>query len=262
MAAVWRRGVVVHDALGPAEPHACGSVACAALRGDLTSSRYQGSLVSSCLSFFSAASMASGSTWAFFAKSMARRRRSTSTGTRPKLRRLRAVNADGPKALQPMALWRGMRDVAELPALFLESGGTELAFMSSTTRLQVWTLDPGPWTQPRSLWQVALEYALLRGARDGAVVSHCLLLKMTTRTFIERGADLAYLSCYPSEAEVLFPPLTYLRPTGRATKLTSEELRAEVGAEADPSSHSHTKEALEQLAWPSITAVEVELVIP
>ncbi len=149
------------------------------------------------------------------------------------IRQLRAVHADSEDALQPMALWRGMRDIAEPPEPFLEHGGTELAFMSSTTQLQV-----------------ALEYALL----GASTTSNCLLLKMKTRTFIERGADLAYLSCFPTEAEVLFPPLTYLRPTGYMMKLSAEDLKAEIDSEAQrPDS-----EAL----WPSIIAVEVEVVIP
>ena len=33
----------------------------------------------------------------------------------------------------------------------------------------------------------------------------------------DRGADLQYLSAFPAEAEVLFPPLTFLRPTGVTT---------------------------------------------
>ena len=31
----------------------------------------------------------------------------------------------------------------------------------------------------------------------------------------ESGADIAFLSAFPAEREVLFPPLTYLQPTGR-----------------------------------------------
>ena len=29
---------------------------------------------------------------------------------------------------------------------------------------------------------------------------------------MDRGADLTYLSCFPAEAEYLYPPLTYLQP--------------------------------------------------
>ena len=45
---------------------------------------------------------------------------------------------------------------------------------------------------------------------------------MTTRQrpplddgYERRGADLTFLSAFPAEKEVLFPPQTYLRPTGR-----------------------------------------------
>ena len=31
-----------------------------------------------------------------------------------------------------------------------------------------------------------------------------------------RTADISWLSAFPGEKEVLFPPLTYLKPTGRA----------------------------------------------
>jgi len=34
--------------------------------------------------------------------------------------------------------------------------------------------------------------------------------------FHDRGADISWLSAFPGEKEVLFPPLTYLKPTGRA----------------------------------------------
>ena len=32
---------------------------------------------------------------------------------------------------------------------------------------------------------------------------------------MDRGADIAFLSAFPGEREVLFPPLTYLKPTKR-----------------------------------------------
>ena len=31
---------------------------------------------------------------------------------------------------------------------------------------------------------------------------------------MQRGADLQYLSAFPAEKELLYPPLTFLRPTG------------------------------------------------
>ena len=32
---------------------------------------------------------------------------------------------------------------------------------------------------------------------------------------MERGADLRFLSAFPEEVEYLYPPLTFLRPSGR-----------------------------------------------
>ena len=32
---------------------------------------------------------------------------------------------------------------------------------------------------------------------------------------MNRGADVSFLSAFPNEKEYLYPPLTYLKPTGR-----------------------------------------------
>ena len=37
-----------------------------------------------------------------------------------------------------------------------------------------------------------------------------MVFKYATKNCIERGADIAFLSVYEGEAEVLYPPLTYL----------------------------------------------------
>ena len=42
-----------------------------------------------------------------------------------------------------------------------------------------------------------------------------LIFKIMTRNGLQRGADLKWVSAFPSEAEILYPPLTYLQPTGR-----------------------------------------------
>ena len=47
-----------------------------------------------------------------------------------------------------------------------------------------------------------------------AVSPFSLVFKIVTKSFMERGVDLSYLSCFPEEKEHLFAPLTYLRPTG------------------------------------------------
>ena len=41
-----------------------------------------------------------------------------------------------------------------------------------------------------------------------------MLLRLCTSSFMDRGADIAYLSAFAAEHEVLYPPLTYLRPAG------------------------------------------------
>ena len=40
-----------------------------------------------------------------------------------------------------------------------------------------------------------------------------MLLKLNTSDFRTRGVDLRFISAFPGEAEVLYPPLTHLRPT-------------------------------------------------
>ena len=34
--------------------------------------------------------------------------------------------------------------------------------------------------------------------------------------YVYIGADLAWISLFPNESEVLYPPLTYMQPTGRS----------------------------------------------
>lgn len=97
-----------------------------------------------------------------------------------------------------MDLWRGMRDM-KLEEDFAQKGGTEFAMMSTTKDLSI-----------------AVQY--------GSGGNTCLLVKITTEDFKTRGADLTYLSAFPGEREYLFPPLTYLKPTGRTDKFKVYEL--------------------------------------
>jgi len=46
------------------------------------------------------------------------------------------------------------------------------------------------------------------------VVSICSV-QVKTSSFMDRGAELSWVSAFPAEAEVLFSPLTFLQPTGR-----------------------------------------------
>jgi hypothetical protein len=89
---------------------------------------------------------------------------------------------------QKNVLWRGMRNL-EVSKEFMVHGGTELAFLSTTTELKV-----------------ALRYCLSKNS---------LLFKIVSDNFMTMGAELKWLSAFPGEAEILYPPLTYLKPTGR-----------------------------------------------
>jgi len=57
--------------------------------------------------------------------------------------------------------------------------------------------------------EVAVGYAVRKGMTNGS-----LLMKLKTSNNLQRGAELTWLSVFPSEAEMLFPPLTFLQPTG------------------------------------------------
>ena len=92
-------------------------------------------------------------------------------------------------------LWRGLRNTKVTDA-FTKSGGTEQALMSTTT-------DIG----------VAVKYSLS---------SFSLLFKIKAEDFMSMGADLQWLSAFPDEAEFLYPPLTYLEPTGRTSDVSVE----------------------------------------
>lgn len=87
--------------------------------------------------------------------------------------------------------FRGVRDL-ELSDDFLNHGGTEIALMSTTS-------NP----------KVALEYA----TRD--VRARSLLLKLRTTSNLQQGADISFLSVFPDEEELLYPPLTHLKWTGK-----------------------------------------------
>ena len=106
---------------------------------------------------------------------------------------LRAVEAeleDGSDAdaLEDKIFWRGMKN-RTLPKTFAKKGGAEFACMSTTTN-----------------FEVAVRFATAKGGKTP------LLFKYTTDSFVNRGADISFLSVYPEEREVLFPPLTYLKP--------------------------------------------------
>jgi len=102
------------------------------------------------------------------------------------IKRLRAVDADSAFASSEADLWRGLHGTS-LDDEYLHEGWTELGPMSTTTSLEV-----------------AIRYSI---SRTGAPA---VLLRSLATSFMQRGADLSFLSAFPSEAEVLFPPLTFL----------------------------------------------------
>jgi len=105
------------------------------------------------------------------------------------IKRLRAVDAQKPEGHQKVDLYRGMANLAVEPN-FQSKGGTEEALLSTTRDLDI-----------------ALGYSALGERR--------LFFKLATSGFMERGASLRWVSAFPDEDECLFPPLTYLQPTGR-----------------------------------------------
>ena len=95
-------------------------------------------------------------------------------------------------------LYRGMK-MLDVGNDFMSErrGGTEIAPMSTTTDLPT-----------------AIRYGLS---------PESLLFVLAVDNFVQMGADLQWVSCFPTEAEVVFPPLTYLQPTGRTQTMTLQD---------------------------------------
>lgn len=111
------------------------------------------------------------------------------------IKNLRAPEGDADTSNAKVTLWRGMRNL-KLDNEFMLKGGSEKAPMSTSPSLEV-----------------AVRYS----------ASACsVLLKLETSHFRNRGADISFLSAFPEECEVLYPPLTYLFPTGRKQTVTTE----------------------------------------
>ncbi len=55
----------------------------------------------------------------------------------------------------------------------------------------------------------------IRNAVAYGMGKNSIIFKIVTRNLLQRGAKLEWLSVFPAEEEILFPPLTYLQPTGR-----------------------------------------------
>jgi hypothetical protein len=102
-----------------------------------------------------------------------------------KLRATRAADATTVRTF-----WRGMDNMGVADE-FLKQGGTERGCLSTTEGL-----------------------AVARMFAKVGVVASPLLLKLESQSLVDCGAAIAWVSMYPKEEEVLFPPLTFLRPVG------------------------------------------------
>ena len=109
--------------------------------------------------------------------------------------------------------WRGLRDLV-LTGSFLEGGGSEIAPLSTTSSLDIAvtyllmqdaeaTTTAGAPTAPPT-----------GGAMLPSASGHALLFRLRMSNPLQYGADLRYLSFFASESEHLYPPLTFLKPTG------------------------------------------------
>lgn len=49
--------------------------------------------------------------------------------------------------------------------------------------------------------------------------THSLLFKVLGSNFMNRGADIAWCSAFPGEKEYVYPPCTYMMPTGRRERV-------------------------------------------
>ena len=122
------------------------------------------------------------------------------------IKKLRALKAEEKKF---PTLWRGMRNV-DAPKEFLENGGTELPFMSTTQDLSV-----------------AVRYSLS---------PYSLLFKLVPDNHMVMGADVQWLSAFAGEKEILYPPLTFLQPGRKQIievnnrKVTIIEIKANPGS--------------------------------
>jgi hypothetical protein len=55
------------------------------------------------------------------------------------------------------------------------------------------------------------------------ISKNALVFKIITENKLQRGADLQWISAFPTEEEFLYPPLTYLQPTGKSKEIKVDE---------------------------------------
>jgi hypothetical protein len=121
-----------------------------------------------------------------------------------------------------------MRDV-KASDRFIQEGGTELAPMSTTTDIYT-----------------AVSYSMS---------SNSLIFRIVTKNSLQRGADLQWLSAFPAEAEVLYPPLVSLFPPARIKDMFAAFTQ---GVDAPPSQQQGKQEPFVFLflsAWEGVCIV-------
>lgn len=103
------------------------------------------------------------------------------------IKQLRTNNAPLPGAGRATRyLYRSFKGLSPSDG-FMENGGSELGTMSTTTELEV-----------------AMRYAASESP---------MLLRLAIENFLQYGADIAFLSAFPGESEVVYPPLTFMLPS-------------------------------------------------
>ena len=112
--------------------------------------------------------------------------------------------AEHKEVIQPQKrdtiLWRGFRNRTVEFNKFLKVGGSELAPSSTTEQAKI-----------------AVRYA---HAPDSG---QSLIFRLVFRDFMQHGGNLEFLSAFPHEVEVLYPPLTYFGPKASYTPFKWED---------------------------------------
>jgi len=116
------------------------------------------------------------------------------------IKKLCNLGAESDQATSEIEFFRGLKDT-QVDSEFMKNGGTQTSPMSTTKD-----------------YRVACGYAVRKGKTNGS-----LLMKIVTANNLQRGGDLAFLSMFPAESETLFPPLTFVQPTGKTQEITCKQ---------------------------------------
>jgi hypothetical protein len=123
------------------------------------------------------------------------------------LLKLRAVECDRGKQGELLVMWRGNQNLI-VSQDYLARGGVETGIISTSLTLET-----------------SVQYSY----------SSCpVIFKIITRSFMERGAFLDWVSVFPEEQECCFPPLTFFSPTGRHQVVKLSEGRSVTVVEVTP----------------------------